>query len=73
MQILDGKAGLMLVLDYAASRYDEDSVKKYQETFIKIAQKLAKNISKEDITYKDIKAMFNEKKPGFFARLFKKR
>lgn len=70
MQILDGKKGLMLVLDYAASRYEEESMKKYQSIFIKIAQTLSKNTSQKDITVKDIKDMFIKKKKGFFARLF---
>ena len=72
MQILDGKAGLMLVLDYAASRYEKASMEKYQSMFIQIAQKLAKNISQEDITVKQIRDMFIEKKPSLFAKLFKK-
>ena len=73
MQILDGKAGLALVLDYAASRYDKESMEKYQSIFIKIAQRLAKNISQEDITVKQIRNMFVEKKPSLFAKLFKKK
>ena len=72
MQILDGKSGLALVLDYAASRYEKESMEKYQSIFIKIAQKLVKNVSQEDVTVKQIRDMFVEKKPSFFARLFKK-
>ena len=73
MQILDGKKGLMLVLDYAASRYDEASMVKYQSIFLKIAQTLAGNASQKDITVKDIKALFATKKVGFFAKLFGKK
>ncbi len=73
MQILDGKAGLTLVLDYAASRYEKESMEKYQAIFLQIAQKLAKNTSQKDLLVKDIKAIFEEKKKGFFARIFKKK
>ncbi len=44
MQILDGKKVLMLVLDYAASRYEKQSMEKYQSIFIKIAQSLVAKI-----------------------------
>ena len=69
------KAGLMLVLDYATSRYEKESMEKYQAIFIKTPQKLGKNISQEDITVKQIKDMFMEKKQktSLFAKIFKKR
>lgn len=73
MQILDGKAGLILVLDYAASRYEKASMEKYQSIFIKIAQTLAKNTSQVDLTIKSIKDMFETKKKSFFAKLFSKK
>ena len=69
MQILDGKAGLILVLDYAASRYEKASMEKYQSIFIKIAQTLAKNTSQVDLTIKSIKDMFETKKKSFFILL----
>ena len=70
MQILDGKKGLMLVLDYAASRYEESSMVKYQQMFIKIAKFLASNVSQKDVTVKDVKSLIAPKKKSFFARLF---
>ena len=70
MQILDGKKGLMLVLDYAASRYEEASMVKYQQMFIKIAKFLASNVSQKDVTVKDVKSLIAPKKKSFFARLF---
>lgn len=73
MQILDGKKGLMLVLDYAASRYEKSSMEKYQSVFIKITQMLAKNTSQKDITVKDVKEIFFPKKKSFFARLFSRK
>ena len=73
MQILDGKKGLMLVLDYAASRYEKESMEKYQSMFIKIAQYLIANTSQKDVTVKEIKDLFVQKKKGLFARLFGKK
>lgn len=69
MQILDGKQGLMLVIDYAASRYSEESIKKFQETFVKIAQLLVSYNSQKDVTIGEIKAQIM-KKPSFFDKLF---
>ena len=68
MQILDGKAGLTLVLDYAASRYETSSMEKYRDLFIAIAQKLAAHTAQEDMTIASLKASFEPKK-GFFAKL----
>ena len=74
MQILDGKAGLMLVLDYAASRYDASSMEKYRDLFIALAKKLVGHTSQEDITVAQVKdAVQPKKKLGFFARLFGKK
>ena len=73
MQILDGKKGLMLVLDYAASRYDKSSMEKYQSIFIKIAQHLASNTSQKDVTVKDVKKLFQAPKKSIFAKLFGKK
>ena len=69
MQILDGQKGLILVLDYSASRYELATMEKYRDLFIKIAQKLVTLTSQEDVTIGQIKKGFQEKK-GFFARLF---
>lgn len=48
-------------------------MEKYQAIFIQIPQKLAKITSQKDLLVKDIKAMFEEKKKSFFARIFKKK
>lgn len=52
--------------------YIIDLLEKYQSVFIKIAQKLGKNISEEVVSVKQIRDMFIEKKASFFAKLFKK-
>ncbi len=72
MQILDGKKGLMLVLDYAASRYDASSMEKYRDIFIKITQKLINHTSQKDITVGDVRVEF-KKKRNFFQKLFGKK
>ncbi len=68
MQILDGKKGLVLVLDYAASRYDASSVEKYRDLFVNLSQKIVKLTSQKDVTIKEVKKMVEEKK-GFWAKI----
>ena len=68
MQILDGKKGLMLVLDYAASRYEKESMEKYQALFIKLAQKMVSFTSQEDVTVAELRKMIEDKK-GLFATI----
>lgn len=68
MQILDGKKGLMLVLDYAASRYDKESMEKYQALYIRLAQKMVSYTSQEDVTIGELKKLVREKK-GFFDKI----
>ncbi len=53
---------LVLVLDYAASRYEKESTEKYQSIFLQIAQFLAKNVSQKEVSVKEIKQLFIEKK-----------
>ena len=69
MQVLDGKSGLAITVDYAASRYEEESISKYSNLFIMIAQTLATHISQTDLTFKDIKEKVTDKKT-FFEKIF---
>ena len=54
MQILDGEEGLMLALDFAASRYEESSMLRFMEIFIKIAHILTEDAEK-NLTVGDIR------------------
>ena len=69
MQILDGRSGLGLTVDYAASRYEQESMNKFSNLFIMIAQTLATHISQQDLTFADIKEKVGDKK-NFFEKIF---
>ena len=68
MEILDGAEGLVLMIDYAASRYEESSIETFKDTYVRIAQSLVTQTSQKDITFKEIidKA---EDKLSFFVRI----
>lgn len=66
MEILDGSDGLQLMIDYAASRYEDASIEKFKDIFIKVAQALVTHNSQADVTFKEIKEKIEDKK-GFFS------
>jgi hypothetical protein len=55
MQILDGEEGLMLAIDFAASRYNESSMLHFMEIFVGIAHILVENPD-EELTVAEIRA-----------------
>lgn len=57
MEILDGEDGPVLMLDYAASRYNDASMERYMNLFIKVAQTLAGEYCNADTTIGAAKAM----------------
>ena len=59
IQILDGEDGLETMIDYTASRYDEESVVKFKDIFMKITQLLLHHTTQDDITVQDIKKQVN--------------
>jgi mycobactin peptide synthetase MbtE len=50
VQMLDGKDGLTLVLDYAASLYDEKSVARFRDIFLAVASSLYELCNNEKAT-----------------------
>ena len=62
MEILDGAGGLQLMIDYAASRYNDESMEKYKNLFIRIAQSLALHNSQEDVTVGELKKQLTERR-----------
>ena len=66
MEILDGSDGLQLMIDYAASRYEDASIEKFKDIFIKVAQALVTHNSQADVTFREIKEKIEDKK-GFFS------
>ena len=74
MEILDGQDGLQLMIDFAASRYNEESMEKFKDIYVKIAQALLTHNSQKDVTIGEIKKKIVDKKSffsvvkGVFAR-----
>lgn len=55
IQILDGSDGLEIMMDYASSRYKNESMIKFKDIFIKVTQLLIHHTTQDDITVLDIK------------------
>ena len=65
MEILDGSDGLQLMIDFAASRYEEASVEKVKDIYVKLAQSLVTHNSQKDVTIVEIKEKIRDKKSFF--------
>ncbi len=65
MEILDGADGLQLMIDYAASRYEDSSIEKFKDIYVKVAQSLVTHNSQADVTIGDIKKKIADKKSFF--------
>ncbi len=55
MEILDGSEGLVLMMDYASSRYEDSSMEKFKEIFVRVAQSLVTHNSQKDVTVREIR------------------
>ena len=71
MEILDGSEGLELMIDYAASRYEQSSIESFKDIYVRIAQSLVTQTSQEDITFADIANKLEDKK-SFFIKIVSK-
>ena len=49
MEILDGSDGLMLMIDYAASLYEDSSMERFRDLFVRVARTLVTQVSQEDV------------------------
>ena len=65
MEILDGQDGLQLMIDFAASRYNEESIERFKDIYVKLAQALVTHNSQKDVTIGEIKAKIHDKKSFF--------
>ena len=65
MEVLDGADGLQLMIDYAASRYEDASIEKFMNLYVKLAQSLVTHNSQSDVTFGEIKAKLADKKNFF--------
>ena len=65
MEILDGADGLQLMIDYAASRYEDASIERFMELYVKLAQTLVTHNSQSDVTIGEVKAKISDKRNFF--------
>ena len=65
MEILYGAQGLTLMIDYAASRYTDASMERFQNIFVKLAQALVTHNSQADVTIGEIRAKLEDRKNFF--------
>ena len=68
MEILDGKEGLVLMIDYAASRYTQESMEKFRDLFVMTAQALVTHNSQKDVTVGELKHKLSDKS-NFFTKI----
>ena len=71
MEILDGADGLQLMIDYAASRYNDESIEKFKDIYVKVAQSLVTHNSQKDVTIGELKAKLKDKKNFFHSVMSK--
>ncbi len=65
MEILDGQDGLQLMIDFAASRYNEASIEKFKDIYVKAAHALVTHNSQKDVTIGEIRSKIKDKKTFF--------
>jgi len=65
MEILDGAEGLQIVIDYAASRYEDSSIEKFKDIYIRVAQALVTHNAHLDLTVGEIREKI-ENRSNFF-------
>ena len=68
MEILDGKEGLILMIDYAASRYNQESIERFRDLFVMTAQALVTHTLQKDLTIQELKNKLTDKS-NFFAKI----
>lgn len=68
MEILDGAEGLILMIDYAASRYEDSSIERFKDIFVATAQALVTHNSQNDVTIYDLRKKLSDKK-NFFEKV----
>ena len=68
MEILDGEEGLMLMMDYAASLYRDESMDHFKELYVKTAQALVTHNSQNDVTIGELRKKLDDK-GNFFIKI----
>ena len=65
MEILDGAEGLTLMIDFAASRYKEESMERFKDVYVKLAQALVTHNSQADVTIGEIRDKIDDHRNFF--------
>ena len=65
MEILDGADGLTLMIDFAASLYAEESMERFKDIYVKLAQALVTHNSQADVTIGEIREKLSDHKNFF--------
>ena len=65
MEILDGADGLTLMIDFAASRYQEQSMERFKDIYVKLAQALVTHNSQADVTIGEIREKLEDRRNFF--------
>jgi len=65
MEILDGSDGLTLMIDFAASRYTRESMERFKDIYVKLAQALVTHNSQADVTIGEIREKLEDRKNFF--------
>ena len=65
MEILDGAEGLTLMIDFAASLYKEESMERFKDIYVKLAQALVTHNSQADVTIGEIREKLDDHKNFF--------
>lgn len=75
MEILDGSDGLVLMIDYAASRYEDSSIERFKDIYVNTAQSLVTHNSQNDITIRELRKKLSDKKNFFetVAAIFRRK
>ena len=65
MEILDGADGLQLMIDFSASRYEEQSIEAFKDIYVRLAQAMVTHNSQKDVTIGELKDKVKDKKSFF--------
>ena len=65
MEILDGSDGLILMIDYTASLYKDQSMDSFKDIFVRVAQGLVTHNSQTDVTVGELRKKYSNKKNFF--------
>ena len=65
IEILDGSDGLQMMIDYSASLYDDATIEKFKDIYIRTAQSLATHNSQADVTVGELKEKILNRKNFF--------